>query len=294
MDMIEKIAVFLKNILDWLKSDRCFLKYFIEAFKLTNSNILLLTLLILFVFTITVYLIVAQLYAINNILSLLIVTLMTSALASGFFHSMKKSIKYYYDNTDNKSVSCGTFYSGIGKHYLSFFSITVTFFVLASLVILGTFVLANYLVCDISELNIDNNFFLLLANPQAIDFSMLDTKQQLYFRNWNRVFLVTTQLFTFMIMYWIPEKMYFKKDIFSSLFEGIKKIFSDLPNAICIYLTIILLNYILAIFTVICGNNSIAVFLLSVVSFYLLTYNFYAIFLYYKAKFVDSYERTND
>ena len=48
--MIGKIAQFCKNFLDWFKSDRCFVKYFIDAFSYTNSNFLLLTLVILFVF----------------------------------------------------------------------------------------------------------------------------------------------------------------------------------------------------------------------------------------------------
>jgi len=303
--MIGKVALFCKNLVDWLKSDRCFVKYFIDAFSMVNNNILLLTLLLLFVFTVSMYIIVADSHSANSLLTLVIVILIMAALASGLFYSMKKSIELKQENMPEQistqeesqkkqTVTINMFYSGIGKYYISFLAMLVLFFILASILILGTFVAANYFICDIQKLGIDMKlFFFVLADSNVIEtvLSGLDKTQQVYFRDWNRLFLISTQLFTFLLMFWVPEKMYSGKNIFMSLFGSVKKIVTDLPNALCIYLTILLLNYILAIFTVLFANNGVILFILTIISFYLLIYDFYAIFLYYKHKYIDEYER---
>lgn len=296
--MVAKVAPFCKNMLDWFKSDRCFVKYFIDAFKMTNHNLLLLSLLILFVFGTSMYIFVTESNGVNFFYTFVVVILLMSALASGFFYSIKKSIKLQYnaiEQNDNTNIGFGTFYSGVGKYYLKFMSMLVVFFILASILIIGIFILASNFVCNISDLGIDGKFFfnLLAADPNVMDsiLSNLDKTQQIYFRNWNRFFLVGTQLFTLMLIFWIPECMYSKDNIFVSLFKSIAKVIKDFPNVLCIYLTILLLNYIAAIFTVVFSNNTILLFLLSIISFYLCLYDFYAIFLYYKSRYVDEYER---
>lgn len=295
--MIGKIAQFCKNFLDWFKSDRCFVKYFIDAFSYTNRNFLLLTLVILFVFGVSMYVMISTVKGANALITLLIVILISSAMAAGFFYSLKKSIDYEQikiADENNMPSTIDTFYSGVGKHYMKFLGVISLFFILASFLILETFVFANKFVCDISKLGIDmRDFFAILADPNNMDIvvNSLSTTQQKYFRDWNRCFLISTQTFTFLLMFWIPEILYNKKNIFSSLINSIKKIVTDFPNSLCIYLTILFLNYLVAVFTVLSGNNGIIVFLLSIFSLYLLVYDFYAIFLYYKARHIDIYER---
>ena len=296
--MVAKVAPFCKNMLDWFKSDRCFVKYFIDAFAMTNRNLVLLSMLILFVFGTSMYIFVTESNGVNFFYTFVVVILLMSALASGFFYSIKKSIKLQYNvekSEENANIGFGTFYSGIGKYYLRFMGILVLFFVMASILIIGIFILANQFICNIADLGIDGKFFfnLLAADPNVIDsvLSNLDKTQQVYFRNWNRLFLIGTQLFTIMLIFWIPESIYQGKNIFVSLFKSIVKVIKDFPNVLRIYLTILLLNYITAIFTVVFANNPIVLFVLSIFSFYLCLYDFYAIFLYYKSRYVDEYDR---
>ena len=297
--MIEKTAQFCKNMTDWFKSERCFVKYFIDAFRMTNGNILLLTILLLFVFLMSIYILIVQ----SGIITLITLILIMSILASGLFYSMKESIKICYAKDENNGISnltvknrvtLGMFCTGVGKYYLSFLGMLILFFIMSGLVIYLTFIAASHFICDISKLGIDIRlFFLTLADPNSAGtiLSGLDKTEQMYFRDWNRLFLITTQLYTFLLIFWIPETLFVKKNIFISLFNSVIKVIKNLPNALCIYLTILLINYIIAGLTILSNNNALLIFILSILSFYLVIYDFYAIFLYYKSRYIDIYDR---
>lgn len=290
--MLERFAIFCKNMSDWFKSDRCFIKYFMKAFSLAN-NLLLLTFLLLAIFIISMYMVISTQMAINSTLSLMVVILLSSALASGFFYAIKITTDKKMNNEEieksNIKLALNTFYTGVGEYYLSFIFMFVMFFILAGAVIIGTFFLADKLICSVPELGLDAAaIYAILSDPNQIAglTQTITPEQQQNLRYWCRMFLFTTQAFTFIIMLWIPEVMYSKKNIFVGFFTSIKKIFSDFPRALCVYLTIVFLNYLLAIFIVIFSRFSIISFLLNIASLYLLVYNFYAIFIYYKTMFI--------
>lgn len=290
--MIEKVAVFCKNMLDWFKSDRCFVSHFIKAFPYAN-NLLLLTMVMLAIFIISMYMIIAAQTGINSILSLLIVIMLSSALAAGFFYTIKSNLDSGENRPTVKAAS-EIFYSGIGKYYLSFFGMFITFFILATLLIIGTFIFADKFICSINDLGINaNDFFMMLAMPNQMDTIMdsITKVQQHNLRSWCHLYLFATQTFTFLMMLWIPEKIYTEKHFLVALFTSIKKIFSDFPHALCVYLTIMFLNYVLAIFIVVLSSIKAIVFILNIASLYLLIFNFFAIFTYYKYKYIDSDDR---
>lgn len=298
--MIEKVAVFCKNMLDWFKSDRCFVRYFIDAFKYTNNNMLLLSLLISAVFIVSMYVMVSTLRGVNPLWTMLIVILLMAAIASGFFYSVKKGISKNVDETshDIKTVF-PMFYTGIGKYYLSFLGMFFLFFLFATGIIMGTFLLANNLICDVSELGIDPNaFFQIIATDNnAINtfLTSLSQQQQAYFRAWNRLFFFSTHIFTFLLILWIPEQVYTKKNLFVTLFTSVKKVFKDIPTLLCIFLTISFLNVVLTVFVLIPVNNPVLLFIFSILSMivplYLLLYDFYTLFLYYQAKYINADDR---
>ena len=285
--MLEKIAIFCKNLLDWFKSDRCFVKYFIDAFPLAN-NLLLLTIVILGIFIVSMYMVAATQFRIAGWMSLLVIILLSSVLASGIFYSIKTNIDKRNDDEAQKSDlkdSLSTFYTGVGEYYLHFIGLFVLFFALATLVIFGTVLVADTLLCPVEKLGLrESDLFTLMAYPSQMDafIQNLDITQKMGIRAWTRAFMISTQTFTFIVMLWIPEVLYTKKNIFTAFFGSIKKLFLNFPNSLCVYLTILFLNYLLALFILIFGQFSLVVFLLNIASLYLLIYNFYAIFLYYK------------
>ena len=291
--MIERVAVFCKKMWDWFKSDRCFVRYFAEAFSLSN-NLLLLTIVLLSIFITFLYMVLSAQLSINPKLSLIVIILLSSALASGFFYT----IKTFVDTKDNKEkidksdfkFAIETFCAGIGEHYLSFVCMFVMFFILAGALILGTFIIADNFICSLDRLGLDaSTIFITLSDPSQIvniTQNMLPEQQE-HLKYWYRAFLISTQTFTFLIMLWIPEVLYTKRNFFTAFFTSIGKIFSDFPRALCVYLTVVFLNYILALLIVIFSNFSVMSFLLNLVSLYLLVFNFFAIFVYYRKMFVN-------
>ncbi len=291
--MIGKIAVFCKNMLDWFKSSRCFIRYFLDAFHYAN-NLLLLTLTLLAIFIVSMYMIISAQIGISPMLSLVVIILLSSVLASGFFYFIKNSIDIVSDgesfDKSNIKQTMSAFYTGVGEHYLSFLGVFILFFILASILVIATVILADRFICPINQLGIDiRDFFIVLADPNQVEVvkQNLSIEQQTNLRYWCRLFLFTTQTFTFLIMFWIPEILFTKKNIVVSLFKSIKRVILDFPSSLCVYLTIMLLNYILAVIIVVLGRFSMIVFILNIASLYLLIYNFYAIFLYYKGRFVE-------
>ena len=244
--MIEKVAVFCKNLLDWIKSDRCFIRYFIDAFKYTNNSVWLLSILVSAIFIVSMYIMVSALRGVNPLITMSLVVLIMGAVASGLFYSIKKSVAIPADDLshDVKSVF-PLFYSGIGKYYLSFLGMFFLFFIFATLIIMGTFMLANSIICDVSELGIDPNAFfqIISTDNNAINsfLTSLTAQQQAYFRAWNRLFFFSTHIFTFLLMLWIPEQVYTRKNLFVTLWTSVKKvvIFNDIVlecsfNGICV------------------------------------------------------------
>ena len=298
--MIEKVAVFCKNLLDWIKSDRCFIRYFIDAFKYTNNSVWLLSILVSAIFIVSMYIMVSALRGVNPLITMSLVVLIMGAVASGLFYSIKKSVAIPADDLshDVKSVF-PLFYSGIGKYYLSFLGMFFLFFIFATLIIMGTFMLANSIICDVSELGIDPNAFfqIISTDNNAINsfLTSLTAQQQAYFRAWNRLFFFSTHIFTFLLMLWIPEQVYTRKNLFVTLWTSVKKVVKNFPDLLCIFLTISFLNVVLTAFVLLPVNNTVLLFVFSILSMivplYLLLYDFYALFLYYQAKFVSSDDR---
>ena len=290
--MLGKIATFCKNLLDWLKSNRCFLSYFIKAFPLANNLIMLLIVMLSF-FAIVMYGAVSAVIRINPLVSMLVVLLLTSALASGFFYLMKTNVDAKLRGEEigqnGFKSAFSTFYAGIGENYFSFILLFILFLILVSLVILGTIFFVDRFFFKLSEVGSSlPAFFEALMYPRQTDaiIQQLDESQRLMLRIWSRSFIVTTQTFTFLIMLWVPEVLYTKANVVKSLINSVKKVFLEFPNALCVYLTIMFINFIIAIFTILLGDNTLGFVILQIASFYLMIYNFYAIFLFYNDKFI--------
>lgn len=317
--MIEKIAVFLKKLLDWFKSDRCFVSYFIKALPMTN-NLSVLALMMLSMFIVAAYVIIAAGLGIINWISVLVMLLLSSSLAAGLFYIIKTNVDNYFQTKQydyNSSIKriFEMFYTGIGEHCLAFVGIFLLFMILPSLFILGTVAFIDKFLFPISDIeNSLSHFFAMLAFPNQIDIIMqgLEESQKSFLKILNRSFLIITQVFSFLIMVWIPEVLYTRKNAITSLFTSIKKIILDFPNAICVYLTVTLINcipilmmnllfiipqiqvgnsrilYILKI--AFAGINFALTLALNILSLYLFLYSFYAIFVYYNAKLNNSEE----
>lgn len=296
--MLEKVAVFCKNMLDWFKSDRCFISYFIKAFPFANNLVLITLALFLATFN-ALYFGISMQAGVNILVITIVIALLSAAIASGFCHIVVKSIaqKEKYENFVRFDIKTtfSKFYSGVGKRYLSFL---IGFFLFFFILIIGmmlALIFATKFVCPLASIGLDiDSLQLVLSNQEAMSAfaSQLNSSQLIkllelfYITN-----IITPGIISFLLMLWIPELMYTDKNVFIALFTSIKKLFSDFWNSLCIYLVIVFGHIVVAFICALFPPTSILLYLGSLLFIYWMIFNIYTIFLYYKSKFVNSDER---
>ena len=296
--MIEKVANFCKNFLDWFKSDRCFMSYFIKGFPFAN-NLLLITLGLFMATFNTLYFGVSMQYGVNILIITLVLALLSSAIASGFCYIVKTSIEQKDSDKDFNKFNIRTtfdiFYTGVGKHYLSFLGGFVLFFIILIVSMMLALLFANKFICPLSSMGLDiDTLQLVLSNQDALNtFASQMTKSQIFhlLELFYITNIITPGIVAFMLMLWVPEFMYSGKNVFVALFTSIKKLFSDFWNALCIYIIIMLGHFIIALICALFPQTSIMLYVGSLIFIYWMIYNIYTVFLYYKSKYVDTNER---
>lgn len=289
--MIEKIAVFCKNLLDWFKSDRCFVSPFIKAFPLAN-NLLLITLGLFLATFNTLYFAVSMRMGVNLLIAVFILAFLSSAVASGFCQVVKQSVQEYDENEDFKNYDVKTtfeiFYTGVGRRYLQFFGGFMLFFVIIIAGMMLSMILATKFICPLSSIGLDlDTLQLVMANQGALaEFASQMTKSQVvhllvlfYITN-----VITPFIMGYFLMLWIPEFMYSGKNVVVSLFTSIKKLFSDFWNTLCIYILIVLGHIFIAFAFALLPQTSIMLYISSLIFIYWVIYNFFTIFIYYKTR----------
>lgn len=291
--MIEKIAIFCKNFIDWFKSDRCFLSNFIKAFPFANNFLLITIALFLALFN-ALYFGFSMQAGVNIFIVTFVLALLSSAIVSGFCHIVKKTLKQndkdknFYKFDYKKTFEL--FYSGVGKRYLSFFFGFILFFIILIISIMISLLLATKFICPLSSIGLDSDSLqLILSNQEALyAFASQMNKEQVtklielfYITN-----IITPGIVSFLLILWIPELMYTGKNIFVSLYNSIKKLFSDFWNVLSIYAVIVIGHLLIGVVFAFLPQTSIFLYIGSLIFIYWLTFNVFTIFIYYREKYV--------
>ena len=310
--MVKNIATFFKNLLDWIKSDFCIFRYFSDALKINNSNIILATPLILFSIFASSYLVIAPANRVFNIgIILILFFAITAAFFSGWFYTIKLAINSF-DTTEfvkpvantpeekeserqTENIKGDVFYllkqfpTGVGKYFLEYFFMAALFFLLLTFVVLFTYKLGYMLIGSIGISRPD--LFFALSTPETMVelIKSMTPEQQIKLSQWNLFFLLTTTLYSFVIMFWAPEIVFKKVSVFNALVGSIGKLFKKFFRALTIFAFLMLIYFIISIFSVLIPSNIIG-FMLTVLYFYFLVYAAVLIFLFYKKEFMENEE----
>src|SRR5574344_1789033 len=299
--MVEKIALFFKNILDFLKSDTCIFKYFSNSLKITNNNLILATPLILFILFASTYLMLSPATKLFNIvIVLLLFFAMTAAFFSGWFYTIKlavedfvvpKKIDVVVSDDGNKSqVKEDTFFlikqfpTGVANHFVQYFLMVILFFVLLTIVIFITFKTAYLLIGGIGISRPE--LFWALSSPEAMRkiISSLTVEQQIRLSYWNLYFLFTTTLYSFIVMFWAPEIIYNEISVVKALAHSVVKVFKKFFRALTMFAFLMLVYFLISIISTLIRNAFIE-FFMTVVYFYFLVHAAILKFLFYKKEY---------
>lgn len=273
------------------------IKYFKDAFKYTNENIILATPLVLFMLILSVYLGVAR-FSNKNLfaLILLLVTLllMISAFLAGWFYMAKKAIdissEEYIMDEDRTKASFGLikeFAIGVGDYFFTFIGYSLFVTVLAVALALGVYYLGTHIIGDFGFSIEALSKAAASTEGMKIFLTSLTPEQLMRLNKWNMLFMAVSSLFSFFTLFWVPNIIYHTKNPVTSLFKSIKLVFLKFKGTFVLFIYVMFINFVISFLNTIAAVNPILYFVMSIIYFYFIVYTIVLIFLYYDKEFVE-------
>lgn len=269
------------------------IKYFLNAFKITNNNIILATPLILFMLLTTLYNGFFGGVGSNQAVALLgLITyfFMWSAFLAGWFYIIRQAILYNDENLSREEKTRKSFglmnlmVKGVGEYFLSFLG--VVFFEI--IFFIGFVLLIQYAGVNlIGKLNIPINDFVTAANtnsPEVLEgfINGLPREEIIKLAKWIYFCLASFPLFLFLQMFWFPSIIKDTKNIFRAFWNSLKFIFK---NFFAVILFFVMIGFIHFVMMMLCGLmtiNSILSYFSLLVYFYFMVYIVVLVFLFYE------------
>ena len=284
--MIEKIATYIKKWVDWYKSDSCFLKDFVEALKITNSNIILTTPLILFIILTAFYHVFSS-SGFGVVFSILMFCAMPAVFFSGWFYTVKLAVCEEYDKTDT-FVLLKQFPTGVGRHFIDILLMCILFFIMLAFVIIFTYKSAYILIGGVGISR--ESLFTALSSPVAMQdlLTSLTPEQQMKFNYWNLYFIFTTTFYSFLVMFWAPEIIFKQESVLNAFIGSVVKLFRKFFQSLTIFSFIMFIYLIISLLSIFVYSMQFLSFLVNVLYFYFLVYAAVLIFLFYKREFYEN------
>ncbi len=277
-------------------------KLFKDTFKSTNEGIILATPLILFLWVITLYISYSK-EVVDTIpemiLSGITMLFMFSAFCSGWFYMVKKCVEFSKKNfildEDKAHESLKLIQAlpiGIGKYFLKYVGVCVMFLGMAMLIASITY---SITVPFIQQMNFSLEQMSTVINSaqEATNFiSTMPTDKMLILFKLNMILLGITSVFSFLLMLWMPEIIYTKRNPFIALFTSIKKLFVKFRKSIVLFIYISLCQFIISYLSTFALLHPIAYMIMMIVYFYFIVYIVVLIFSYYDKEFNDNDQET--
>lgn len=277
-------------------------KLFKDTFKSTNEGIILATPLILFLWVITLYISYSK-EVVDTIpemiLSGITMLFMFSAFCSGWFYMVKKCVEFskkdFILDEDKAHESLKLIQAlpiGIGKYFLKYVGVCVMFLGMAMLIASITY---SITVPFIQQMNFSLEQMSTVINSaqEATNFiSTMPTDKMLILFKLNMILLGITSVFSFLLMLWMPEIIYTKRNPFIALFTSIKKLFVKFRKSIVLFIYISLCQFIISYLSTFALLHPIAYMIMMIVYFYFIVYIVVLIFSYYDKEFNDNDQET--
>ena len=274
------------------------IKYFKNAFKITNENIILTTPLILFLFLLSIYLEVAR-NAPSNILSmvLLIVTtlFMLSAFFAGWFSMVKKAVdlnkQEFLADEDRAKASFNLIKelpAGIGEHFLSFIGAIILYFALFMILSIISYKIGVHFLGKIDLSQSELKMILNSMEAQTL-VSSIPAAKLANLKVWYLLFLVVMTIHYFITMFLSPEIIIRTKNPVIALGRSVAFIFRNFWAALILFAYInifsfcmsLLINGIMLLHFI---PNFITALVSMLIYFYFIVYVIVLVFLYYDSQ----------
>ena len=265
------------------------IKVFKNAFKISFDNIILATPLLLFLFLLNVYLIIAK-NAVkafpSAILFFLTLFLMFSAFLAGWFYMVKTSVINFKEgkkSSDNSVSLMKEFPVGIAEYIKPYMGFSILYIIFSNFLVVSVYLIGKHFIGDVG---ITMHQFVSATEAPVAMQALIDsmTKMQLMKINcWYLLIMFSIQIFMLLTMFWPVEIMYSTKNPIIAFFKAISRIFTK-PQSILLFIGINILNFILVLFNYFSMFNPLTYLIMTLIFFYFIVYIFVLLFLYYEEK----------
>lgn len=269
-------------------------RYFLNAFKITNDNIILTTPLVLFLLLFSIYLGVAKSAPSNlasSVLLLVTTVFMLSAFFAGWLYMVKKAIDLskteFIIDEDRAKASFGIikeFPVGIGEYFFSFIGALVLYSALFFLTIFIVYQIGMHLIG-----NAGVNFVQLkiaMTSPAAMKalVSSMTKEQLIKLNEWNILIITFMSVFSFITMFWPAQIVLKDKNAFFAFFNSLKFLFKNFFGSIVLFIYLSLINFFISLVNAFATINPIVYFFSMLLYFYFIVYIVVLVFLYYDSE----------
>ena len=242
------------------------MKYYIDAFKILNKNIILATPLVVFTLFLSIYvgMTPSSGASIAGTLFLLVMLwLMFGAFFAGWFYMVKEAIS----QKENDLSLLSKFPTGVGNHFVQFLLMLLVFAVLFVIAIIVTYKIG---MAHIGSLGISIEAFKdSLTNAETLkNFMMsLTTEQLTKLNQWNLLSLCASSLLTFLLLLWAPEAIYSEsKNPFLTLGKSLIKLVKKLHLSVLLFFYVTMLNMVISLLITFSMSNTVLYMIATIVA----------------------------
>lgn len=276
------------------------LEYLKKALKITNENFIIVLPFVLFYILLNLYLGYTK-YMLDTVLEALIamltITFMFAVFLAGWNYMVKKALelsqKVFVFDEEAVKAHLGlikTFPTGVGKYFLSFVGVVVIFVVLLILISQIIFYFGINFIGKV-DFTLDQITALTSSTKGLLEFvENLPPEQYVILAKWNLLLMTASFVFSYLLMFWMPEIVYRTKNPLMALFKGIAKLFRKPLKSLGLFLLITFINFVLSFVMTFTLLLPILYFLFAALYLYYIVYVIVLIFSYYENEFIKDAE----
>ena len=269
-----------------------------ETFAIINKNLWLLFLFMTVSYFGLVYF--SMLKAAADTLPKILFGLVTLFLIiivgiAGFFHTLRTTIDVETSVSDKENVEIiKAFPKGVADYFGTASGIVFIYMIISALMLWVTYLLGMKFVGMFSFSMKDFSDSLMSMDKLTNFMQSISVEDFFKLTKWHLIYVGTSSVVTFLLLYWLPETFYSIKNPFLSLFGAIKKSILNPLKTLGLFFTIVLINFAVSILMSIMLPIPILSLFIYFVYFYgllfimALTFNYYRTFFICKSVVVEN------
>ena len=269
---------------------------FKDALRTTNNSIIIAVPLILFIKIMDLYS-TFTLYRADTpakfSLAACTMIFMTGVFAAMYFDMIKQAVeiskKVFIIDADRTKEILGIFkniWSSTSKYCLSFVGAYLIFFGIQIILTPFVYILGVKLIGHISP-ELLQNIQAVASDSNAVSafVDKLTVSELTFFAKWSLLLIIVTLVVMFVLMLWIPEIMYNRKNPLMALFSSVAKVFKDFLSSLKLYSTLCLIGFLIFCLISFSTLNLVTYFIGNFALYYFYLYITILIFVYYGKKY---------